>query len=180
MAAARLDANRFEPTRASAPPVTETTLLSLRPSRLVAVHYYFAWLILWGFAALAYFDIYTVIPEWVVPFLEVQLRSVAAIFLAFLGVIALIGAEVRRLSTKYIVTDARIVRQDGILRRRSQQMPFSKVERVELSQGILERILRLGDIVLDTGEDQIVFAAIGRVTKVQDELSRQVAARGKI
>lgn len=157
--------------------VAETTLLSLRPSRLVAIHYYVAWVALWVLAALAFLDVFHVIPDWIIPYVGVTLKSIAAGMFAFFGLIALAIAELRRLSMLYIVTDARVIRRDGIVRRRMEQMPLNKIERVELDQGLIERMLKLGDIVLDTGEDQIVLASLRHVRLVQDELSAQVAAQ---
>ncbi len=159
--------------------MVEKTLLALRPTRLVAIHYYVTGFFLWILAALAWLNIWNVIPEWEVPFIGVQLKSVAASLLGFLGLLAILGAELKRLAIRYIVTDSRVIRRDGILRRRTEQMPFSKVERVELDQGVIQRILRIGDIVVDTGEDTIVLAALGRVSLIQDELSRQVTAHAR-
>lgn len=160
-------------------PVAETTLLSLRPSRLVAVHYYVTWVALWVLAALAFFNVFHVIPDWLIPFLGITLKSIAAGLLAFFGLVALAIAELRRLSILYVVTDARVIRRDGLVRRRMEQMPLNKIERVELDQGMIQRMLKLGDIVLDTGEDQMVFESIRHVRLVQDELSAQVAAQAR-
>src|SRR3989304_1773608 len=77
------------------------------------------------------------------------------------GLPAVLYAEFSRLTIKYTVTDSRIIRKDGIIRRRTNQMPFNKIERVELDQGLIQRMLNLGDIVLDTGEDTIVLQSLG-------------------
>ena len=159
--------------------VAETTLLSLRPSRLISIHYYGVVVVLWVLALLAFLDVWNAIPDWRIPGINVRLQSIGAGLLAFLGLLALFAAELKRLSVRYIVTDARIIRRDGVLRRRTNQMPFNKVERLELDQGVVQRIFRLGDIVLDTGEDTIVLESLGHVNLVQDELSRQVAAQAR-
>ena len=39
-------------------------------------------------------------------------------------------------------------------------MPYTKVERVELLQSLLDRVLGIGTVVLDTGEDQILVAHV--------------------
>ncbi len=156
----------------------ETVLLKLRPSRLISVHYYVATFVLWILALLAFRDVWNVIPDWR-PLGTFRLQSIGAGLLAFLGLLTLLLAELKRLSTKYIVTDERLIRRDGVLRRRVNEMPHTKVERIELDQGIIERILRLGDLVIDTGEDTITFAALRGVNRVREEIHEQIAAHGR-
>ena len=157
--------------------VAETTLLSLRPTRLIGLHYYIAWIFLWIVAFLALLDPTGVVPDW--RLFGIRLQSYGAAILAVIGLFAVLYAEVRRLMIRYTITDARIVRKDGIVRRKTNQMPFSKVERVELDQRLLQRIFNLGDIQLDTGEDIIVLESLGNVEVVQEQLSRLIAAYSK-
>jgi len=158
--------------------MAETTLLNLRPTRLIALHYYIAWVFLWILAALSFLDPTRLIPDdWTL--LGVRLQSYAGALLGLLGLAAVLFAEFKRLTIRYTVTDSRIIRKDGIVRRKTNQMPFNKIERVELDQGLIQRIFNLGDIVLDTGEDTIVLQSLGNVEVVQAELSRQVAAHDR-
>ena len=156
--------------------VPETTLLAFRPTRLIAFQYYVGWVFLWILALIAFWDPWGVIPDWDVPVLGIRFQTLLAALVGFLGLVAVLYAEFRRLTTRYTVTDSRVIRQDGILRKKTNQMPFSKIERVELDQSLLQRILKFGDIVLDTGEDTVVFQSVGHVNLVQDELSKIVAA----
>ena len=156
--------------------MAETTLLALRPTRLIALKFYVAWLFLWIVALIGFWDPWSVIPDGTVPVLGVRWQTLLAVFLGFLGLLSVLLAEVRRLTIRYTVTDARVIRQEGILRKKTNQMPFSKVERVELDQSLLQRILRYGDLVIDTGEDTIVLQSLGHVNLVQDEMSKLVAA----
>jgi len=156
--------------------VPETTLLSLRPTRLIAIQYYVAWVLLWIVALIGFWDPWGVLPDWTVPLLGVKLQTVLAVLLGFFGLVSVLYAEIRRKTIRYTVTDARVIRQEGILRKKTNQMPFSKIERVELDQSLLQRILKFGDIHMDTGEDTIVLQSLGHVNLVQDELSKLVAA----
>jgi uncharacterized membrane protein YdbT with pleckstrin-like domain len=74
-----------------------------------------------------------------------------------------------------MVFESRVARREGILSRRIQYMPYSKVERVELNQSILKRLFRIGDLIVDTGEDSIVLEAIRNPDKVESILSEQVS-----
>lgn len=155
--------------------MAETTLLSMRPTRLIAFQYYVGAVFLWVLAILTYVWLRDRVPNWTL-FGAVTLRGILAWLLAFVGVLALLYAEIRRIATRYVVTDSRIVRYDGIVRRKTNQMPFNKVERVEMDQSLLQWVFKFGDIVLDTGEDTIVLESIGHVNLVQNELSKLVAA----
>jgi len=158
--------------------MAETTLLNLRPTRLIALKYYISWIFLWIMSAIAFIDPTDAIADnW--RLFEFRLQTYLGVLLGLLGLAAVLYAEFSRLTIRYTVTDSRIIRKDGIIRRRTNQMPFNKIERVELDQGLIQRIFNLGDIVLDTGEDTIVLQSLGNVEVVQEELSRQVAAHDR-
>jgi len=153
--------------------MAEAALLSLRPTRLASIHLYFFAALLWFLAVLAFLNVYNVIPDWDV---GIRLKSAAAALLGFLGLLFVLFAEVKRLATRYLLTDSRIVRRDGILRRRTQEMPLNKIERVEVDEGIVQRILRFGDVVIDTGEDSVTFASVRNVRSIESEISKRIAA----
>ncbi|MET1063806.1 MAG: PH domain-containing protein [Arthrobacter sp.] len=54
-------------------------------------------------------------------------------------------------ATKYTLTSQRLVARYGMLRRRDQQVPLATVRNVVVHQSLLQRILRSGNISLDTG-----------------------------
>lgn len=54
-------------------------------------------------------------------------------------------------STRYILTSQRLVARYGMLRRRDQQVYLAGVRNIEISQSLLQRVLRSGNISLDTG-----------------------------
>ena len=59
----------------------------------------------------------------------------------------------RQWTTEIAITNLRIVRKGGFIRRRTWEMNMDKVESVTVDQGILGRILNYGTIhVLGTGE----------------------------
>lgn len=157
--------------------LAETTLLNLRPTRLINFKFYVAWIVLWILSAIAFLDPTHVIVDW--RLVGFRLQSYLGAFLGLLGLVALFYAEFSRLTIRYTVTDSRIIRKDGLVRRKTNQMPFNKIERVELDQGLLQRIFKLGDITLDTGEDVIVLQSLGNVAVVQEELNRQIAAHDR-
>ena len=54
-------------------------------------------------------------------------------------------------ATKYILTSQRLVARYGMLRRRDQQVSLAAVRNVVIHQSLLQRVLRSGNISLDTG-----------------------------
>lgn len=54
-------------------------------------------------------------------------------------------------ATRYTLTSQRLVARYGMLRRRDQQVYLSAVRHVEIHQSLLQRVLRSGNISLDTG-----------------------------
>lgn len=61
-------------------------------------------------------------------------------------------------ATRYVLTSRRIVARYGMLRRRDQQVSLASVRHVGISQSLAQRILRSGNISLDTGhgEDTVI------------------------
>ena len=54
-------------------------------------------------------------------------------------------------ATRYILTSQRLVARYGMLRRRDEQIPLAAVRNVAIEQSLLQRLLRSGNISLETG-----------------------------
>ena len=70
--------------------------------------------------------------------------ALGLIGIGFLGV--LIGA-VRRNTFTYLITDSDVVVKKQLLRRSVRRIPFSSISDVQVSQSIVGRLARYGDIV---------------------------------
>ena len=70
--------------------------------------------------------------------------SLALIGLGFVGV--LIGV-VRRNAFTYLITDSDVVVKRQLLRRSVRRIPFSSISDVQVSQSIVGRLARYGDVV---------------------------------
>jgi len=159
--------------------LAETTLLSLRPTRLVYLGRYLVWIISWVAAAVVILGPWQLPSTWQVPVLNIKVQTLLGYIVGFLGLLAVLSAEFKRFATRYLVTSTRVIRRDGVFRRRTIEMPFSKVERVELDQSVLQRILRLGDIVIDTGEDTLTLDSLRHVNLVHGELAKLLSESGR-
>ena len=82
--------------------------------------------------------------------------------LLIIGLLALLSAWVRRVTTEIVVTDRRILFKEGFLRRRTMEMNMSKVETVDVVQSIPGRIFNYGTILIrGTGSSYEPLSMIG-------------------
>ncbi|MFT3663102.1 MAG: PH domain-containing protein [Gordonia sp. (in: high G+C Gram-positive bacteria)] len=79
------------------------------------------------------------------------------------------------ITTHFVVTDRRVIHRSGILTRSGIDIPISRINTVEFSHGLIDRILRTGSLEIQSAsEDPLTFTAIPRVESVHALLYRQV------
>ena len=90
-------------------------------------------------------------------------------------VIVLIVGWLKRVSTRYSITDRRMRIQRGIISRNVEETRVDRVQNVTVSQGILDRILQVGTVDFDTAsnraDDTFQFRGIadpGEITRLVD------------
>ncbi|MGZ4294511.1 MAG: PH domain-containing protein [Solirubrobacteraceae bacterium] len=84
----------------------------------------------------------------------------AAVVVAFL-VLVVVG-QIRRIATTYSITNQRLTIQTGILSRDVHQTRLERIQNVNSSQSLFERLLRIGTVEFDTaGESQFDFSFRG-------------------
>tara|TARA_B100000886_G_scaffold207894_1_gene143835 strand:- start:22 stop:396 length:375 start_codon:yes stop_codon:yes gene_type:complete len=82
---------------------------------------------------------------------------------------------IRLIFTEYGVTTKRIVLKKGFIARRTEEMKNAKVETVEISQGILGRILGYGDIkVTGQGISNVVFKTVSSPLKAKMKIEEAI------
>lgn len=149
----------------------ETVLLVTRPARIVRFHYYTGAVVLLvlGLGILLTFIRLPPIDFIPSPWLSTGLG------LALFGIalVLVLVAEVRRLAVTYVLTSERVLRRDGIVRRKTSFMPYAKLQRVELVQTLRQRLVGVGTLVVDTGEDTMEIRSVRRPA----ELERMISAR---
>jgi uncharacterized membrane protein YdbT with pleckstrin-like domain len=85
---------------------------------------------------------------------------IVAVVVVFL-VVVLVG-QIRRIGTTYSITNQRLTIQTGILSRDVHQTRLERIQNVNSSQSLFERVLRIGTVEFDTaGETQFDFAFRG-------------------
>jgi uncharacterized membrane protein YdbT with pleckstrin-like domain len=83
---------------------------------------------------------------------------VAVILAAIIVGLTLIFGYLRRVSTKYLITTQRLRISRGIVRRSVQETRLDRVQNVNYSQSVLDRIFHVGSVDFDTaGTDDSEF-----------------------
>jgi uncharacterized membrane protein YdbT with pleckstrin-like domain len=82
----------------------------------------------------------------------------------------------RWLTTRYILTDQRLVIRTGVVARHGRDVPLDRINDVSFSETLFERMLRSGTLVVESAGErgQIALKDVPRVEHVQRELYRMV------
>jgi uncharacterized membrane protein YdbT with pleckstrin-like domain len=92
---------------------------------------------------------------------HVQVGWVVIAVLAVFGIL-LASGQIQRLQTTYAITNQRLTIETGILSRRLRQTRLERVQNVNASQSLAERILHIGTVDFDTaGEADYDFSFRG-------------------
>jgi membrane protein YdbS with pleckstrin-like domain len=68
--------------------------------------------------------------------------------LAVLAIVSFLGAWFVRTSTEIVVTDKRIIHKVGWIARRTEEINITKVETVDVAQGVMGRIFDFGTVLI--------------------------------
>ena len=96
------------------------------------------------------------------------------LFLGWLiiGVFLFISMYLEKWTTERALTNRRLILKRGFIRRKTEEISFNRVEEVNLSQSILQRILGSGDIkVTGTGAGEIALKNIDDPLDVQKKIN---------
>ena len=110
-----------------------------------------------------------------------SLRTVIVyIVLGFLivSVARLVTALVKWRTTYFVVTSQRLIYREGVLAREGVEIPLDRVNNVNFSQTILERLLGVGDLVVESGgkDGQQSFSDVSQPEKVQNIIHSTIRA----
>jgi uncharacterized membrane protein YdbT with pleckstrin-like domain len=87
--------------------------------------------------------------------------SRSGLLVLVLGALVLLGTWVRQMASEFAVTNRRVVIKTGWISRRTIELNMSKVESVEVTQGLAARLLNYGTIlVIGTGGTKEPFDLI--------------------
>jgi uncharacterized membrane protein YdbT with pleckstrin-like domain len=95
-------------------------------------------------------------------------------FAVIVGITILAGL-IKRVATVYTITDRRLNIKRGIVARRVQETRIQRVQNVNYSQGVYERIMQIGNVDFDTAgtdDSNFVFAGVAEPEEVVEQVDR--------
>jgi uncharacterized membrane protein YdbT with pleckstrin-like domain len=107
--------------------------------------------------------------------------TAVAIGVAVFAIVLVVGF-VKRLATTYKITNQRLHIRRGIIARRVQEARLERVQNVNTTQGVLERILQVGTVDFDTAgttDSDFAFRGVSQpehVVHAVDRAQREQAA----
>jgi uncharacterized membrane protein YdbT with pleckstrin-like domain len=85
----------------------------------------------------------------------------------------------RWLTTHFVITNRRVIFRTGLLAKRGIEIPIDRVNTVHFSQGVWERIVGVGDLLIESGGEtgQQRFTDIRQPDRVQRVIHAEMEAR---
>jgi membrane protein YdbS with pleckstrin-like domain len=95
----------------------------------------------------------------------------AAGVVGVLGLLLLLGASIRRHATEIVVTDRRVIFKRGLLSRHTVEMNVSKIETVDVEQGLAGRIWGYGTLLIrGTGSGFEPLVGVGSPIQIRNAI----------
>ena len=105
-------------------------------------------------------------------------NAAGLVVLALLVITALwlIGRYLKWLTTNFVITSQRLIFRAGVIAKSGIEIPLERVNNVNFSQSVFERMLGAGDLLIESGgeDGQQRFTDIRRPDKVQNLVHSQV------
>jgi len=119
----------------------------LQPDETVKLFATLHWIVYLRAYALIAAGALAAIAAWQVPSVSTPALAVAAL-LVVLGVFAFLRWWIARITTEIVVTDRRVIHKVGLISRHTEEMNVSKVETVDVDQGLAGRIFGYGTVLI--------------------------------
>ena len=113
----------------------------------------------------------------------VKLGVVLLVFAAFVAV-GIVAGLIKRIATTYSITNKRLHIKRGIVSRKIQQTRIERVQNVNISQSVIQRVLQVGKVDFDTaGTDDSDFTFDGvaqpeKVMKAVEQAQHEASLAG--
>ncbi|MBA3956391.1 MAG: PH domain-containing protein, partial [Acidimicrobiia bacterium] len=101
-------------------------------------------------------------PEWL---------QVGAAVATLAALVRFVLRYARWASTNFVITSDRLIHRRGVIAKEGIEIPLERVNTVFFRQSVLERVLRCGDLVIESGGERgrQAFSDIPRPSLVQSE-----------
>ena len=119
------------------------------------------------------------IQDYIIRYVHVPLVEATTLILFFLMLILILMIIWDVLSweyTTYTFTNYRVVLEKGVIRKNKSYMHYDKIQDVNVSQGLIERLTSSGDISIYGGHEntRIILNDIPEPTKVEDRINQMI------
>ena len=134
------------------------------------------WWFFAGPAALLLVALVVLVAAWANDAADWAMLAVSGVVVAALLWFA--GRYLRWATTNFVLTTDRLIFRSGVVAKRGIEIPLERINTVFSNQTVLERLLRAGDLVVESGGEQgrESFSDIPRPSDVQNEIYRQIEA----
>ena len=96
-------------------------------------------------------------------------------YILFLWLILPIFGLLKLFFTEYGLTTKRVIFKSGIISRNTEEMRLSKIETVEVKQGIIGRIFGYGNVIVTgTGRSSVVLNYVSNPLSVKKKIDSQL------
>jgi uncharacterized membrane protein YdbT with pleckstrin-like domain len=97
--------------------------------------------------------------------------------LAFAAIVAItiLAGFVKRVATVYTITERRLNIKRGIVARKVQETRLQRVQNVNYTQSVYERVMQIGDVDFDTAgtdDSNFTFEGVGEPEEVVERVDR--------
>ena len=119
------------------------------------------------------------IQNFIIRYVQVPLVEATTLILLFLMFIIILWIIWDILSweyTTYTLTNYRVILEKGVIRKNKSYMHYDKIQDVNVSQGLIERLTSSGDISIFGGHEhtRIVLNDIPDPTKVENQINQMI------
>ncbi|HAP75421.1 MAG TPA: hypothetical protein DCR14_05000 [Acidimicrobiaceae bacterium] len=90
----------------------------------------------------------------------------------------LVGRYLKWITTNFVITSQRLIFRNGVIAKSGVEIPLERINNVNFSQGVFERMLGAGDLLIESGgqDGQSRFTDVRRPDKVQNLVHAQIDA----
>lgn len=107
--------------------------------------------------------------------------TIVIVLIAGAAIVALIGF-LQRVATRYTITTRRLNVKHGIISRDVQETKIERVQDVNYTQSLWQRLMQIGDVDFDTAahdpDGDFVFAGVAKPAQVVDRVHRATEDAG--
>ena len=102
--------------------------------------------------------------------------NIVALALLVIAALWLTGRYLKWITTNFVITSQRLIFRQGVFAKSGIEIPLERVNNVNFNQGVLERILGAGDLLIESGgeDGQQRFTDIRHPDKVQNLVHAQM------